>query len=159
MTLNNCIICNNAANKRCSNCKSAAYCSTRCQGIDYPLHKLLCSEMTSFLSSNPRPKDTITETHKLAILFPEHGTIPKLVWARSETYSEEEDGDKEVSIHVEEHVPGATGCEYVFASGYNLEIYMSDHAVGTCGPTESIYASTSGFDIPAGRWLGPVIVV
>ncbi|KAJ8066200.1 hypothetical protein OCU04_005285 [Sclerotinia nivalis] len=67
-----CTICNLPA-KDCARCKSAAYCSSTCQTLDWPLHKTLCKKITTM---PPRP----SPIHKLGILFPPDSMSPKLVW-------------------------------------------------------------------------------
>ncbi|TGO81697.1 hypothetical protein BPOR_1050g00030 [Botrytis porri] len=67
-----CTICSFPA-KDCARCKSAAYCSSECQTMDWPLHKTLCKKITAM---PPRP----SPTHKLGILFPTYSKSPDLVW-------------------------------------------------------------------------------
>ncbi|TEY58716.1 hypothetical protein BOTCAL_0202g00190 [Botryotinia calthae] len=67
-----CTICNLPA-KDCTRCKSAAYCSSGCQTLDWPLHKTLCKKITTM---SPRP----SPTHKLGILFSPDSEKPELVW-------------------------------------------------------------------------------
>lgn len=92
MVSSRCAICGKEADKKCSTCKSAVYCSAGCQKLDWPLNKLLCKKLVNFLQNNPRPiaeegsegeglEDESNEeswirerkqtmSYKLAILFP-----------------------------------------------------------------------------------------
>lgn len=75
-----CAICKEPANAKCTRCRSAVYCSRACQKIDFPLHKLLCSKIGTFVEEKPRPSDV----HYLALLFHEKSNLPGLVWVEAE---------------------------------------------------------------------------
>ncbi|KAI0152844.1 hypothetical protein GGR57DRAFT_513428 [Xylariaceae sp. FL1272] len=70
-----CLICEKPADKKCGRCKSSAYCSARCQKLDFGIHKLLCQQFADFDDAS-RP----TQDHIRAILFPVDQKAPKLVW-------------------------------------------------------------------------------
>ncbi|ESZ93901.1 hypothetical protein SBOR_5722 [Sclerotinia borealis F-4128] len=57
----------------CASCKSISYCSSKCQKLDWFLHKVLCKD---FASLAPRPSDD----HRLAFYFPLDSDKPKLQW-------------------------------------------------------------------------------
>lgn len=40
-----CLKCKKQANKKCSRCGCAAYCSSECQNADWPQHKLMCKDI------------------------------------------------------------------------------------------------------------------
>ncbi|PVH86306.1 hypothetical protein DL98DRAFT_526836 [Cadophora sp. DSE1049] len=77
MTLNKCTICDKETANKCAKSKSAVYCSQECQKLDFPLHKLLCTKITTFLENNPRPADEDLSTHKLGLLFPVDAKNPE----------------------------------------------------------------------------------
>lgn len=71
-----CIMCNSPSTNHCIQCKSASYCSTKCQKNDWSLHKVLCKEYANFAKENPRP----TPEHKLGLFFPYNSETPRLLW-------------------------------------------------------------------------------
>ncbi|KAG7007792.1 hypothetical protein G7Y79_00008g024300 [Physcia stellaris] len=75
--ITNCTICNKPNAKLCTQCKSAAYCSSLCQETDWSTHKLLCK---AFGTKGDRP----SSDHYLAILLPEQSQRPRLVWVKHE---------------------------------------------------------------------------
>lgn len=48
MAPSKCIVCKTPNGKCCITCKSAKYCSTKCQKLDWPLHKLLCKRFATY---------------------------------------------------------------------------------------------------------------
>ncbi|GFF71894.1 hypothetical protein IFM47457_05397 [Aspergillus lentulus] len=70
-----CVMCQWPCARRCTRCLSSWYCSKRCQSVDWPSHKLLCSRYRNFLASRP------SEDHWLGIWFPRDTAWPKLIWA------------------------------------------------------------------------------
>ncbi|KAF4158536.1 hypothetical protein CNMCM6069_003922 [Aspergillus lentulus] len=70
-----CVMCQWPCARRCTRCLSSWYCSKRCQSVDWPSHKLLCSRYRNFLASRP------SEDHWLGIWFPRDTARPKLIWA------------------------------------------------------------------------------
>jgi hypothetical protein len=79
-----CVMCDTSTNIICVVCKSANYCSTKCQDIDRPLHNLLCTKLEAFKAANPRPGDDELSTYTLGILFPESEDNPELIWVKSQ---------------------------------------------------------------------------
>jgi hypothetical protein len=117
MDLGKCTICRKSTKNKCSRCKSAAYCSRRCQKLDLPLHKLLCSKYQDFLKTRPDPTDldesgdkasaeyekhaeddgdeTSDEVTKrlppvsiAALLFPVDADYPQLIWLKCKNWIE-----------------------------------------------------------------------
>ncbi|KXS95582.1 hypothetical protein AC578_3269 [Pseudocercospora eumusae] len=72
-----CIICANPKAKRCTSCRSSAYCSTVCQKQDWKIHRLLCKQLQDTISTRPTP------AHRLCILLPKDEGTPRLVWLDS----------------------------------------------------------------------------
>ncbi|KAF8243908.1 hypothetical protein K440DRAFT_560295, partial [Wilcoxina mikolae CBS 423.85] len=68
-----CVMCNNAAQLRCSRCSSQWYCGKKCQKEDWRIHKLLCSERQKF---STRPSDDV----RRAIVFEEDEPTVKFIW-------------------------------------------------------------------------------
>ena len=74
-----CSICNSNDAQVCKQCHSSPYCSVKCQKIDWPCHKLLCSE---YKLNNERP----SPTHKRGILFDPEKLAPSFVWVRCDVH-------------------------------------------------------------------------
>jgi hypothetical protein len=72
MALEKCTICSKSTKNKCSRCKSAAYCSQRCQKLDLPLHKLLCSKYQDFLTTRPDPTDLDEPGDNASAEYEEH---------------------------------------------------------------------------------------
>ncbi|KAI1842521.1 hypothetical protein JX265_012667 [Neoarthrinium moseri] len=70
-----CIICMWPDATACGQCKSAHYCSRKCQKTDWESHKLVC---TPFAQMGPRP----SSDHYKALLFLTESTAPKPVWVQ-----------------------------------------------------------------------------
>jgi hypothetical protein len=94
-----CTVCGEATVNKCGRCGSAHYCSTKCQKLDRPLHKLLCNTFASFLATRPSSQsfDTVyddttpkkdrvrSSCSKLAILLPENSLTSELIWLNVQT--------------------------------------------------------------------------
>ncbi|KAH6643047.1 hypothetical protein C7974DRAFT_302274 [Boeremia exigua] len=63
-----------ASSQRCSMCKEVHYCSSKCQMLDWPLHKLLCRHSTA--SSRPDP------ANRRALYLPDDKDKPRFVWLK-----------------------------------------------------------------------------
>ena len=50
--IGSCAVCKNVAEKKCSRCKTVAYCSKECQASNWQLHKKLCQEKYNISMSN-----------------------------------------------------------------------------------------------------------
>ncbi|KAM3156500.1 hypothetical protein ABEW05_002926 [Botrytis cinerea] len=159
-----CTICNLPA-KDCARCKSAAYCSSECQTLDWPLHKTLCKKITTM---SPRP----SPTHKLGILFSPDSEKPELVWVnykkieipgvegqfelpdvdRFLTYGSGDSYDSEKLLIEPQLIMRARNIKHTLA------VYMRDN-FGSDGSKMTQSASS----ITAGKmkhgWKGPLIVV
>ncbi|KAI1860383.1 uncharacterized protein JN550_011535 [Neoarthrinium moseri] len=70
-----CIICMWPDATACGQCKSAHYCSRKCQKTDRESHKLVCKP---FAQMGPRP----SSDHYKALLFLTESTAPKPVWVQ-----------------------------------------------------------------------------
>ncbi|KAL1739556.1 hypothetical protein HDZ31DRAFT_46526 [Schizophyllum fasciatum] len=58
MTANHCNVCNAEQDlKRCSKCRTAFYCSARCQTADWPTHRAACKKNTWYDSPKYRKCD------------------------------------------------------------------------------------------------------
>ena len=79
-----CILCDKPDADFCEGCKSTRYCSKECQQTDWPTHKLLCADFSSFDPSS-RPS---TE-HFRAILFPVDEEKPKFIWLDCNLFTDE----------------------------------------------------------------------
>lgn len=82
-----CTVCNKSNGRLCGRCKSARYCSTACQKVDWPTHRLLCATFSNFDASS-RP----TDEHLRAILFPVDEEKPKVIWLHCKWRDYGEDG-------------------------------------------------------------------
>ncbi|KAI1118697.1 hypothetical protein F5Y14DRAFT_399420 [Nemania sp. NC0429] len=67
-----CTSCEKQGEYTCRGCQYARYCSEECQNKDWPVHQLLCND----LSGMPRPSNN----HYAAILFPAQEAKPRLIW-------------------------------------------------------------------------------
>ncbi|KAI3330745.1 hypothetical protein F4824DRAFT_328349 [Ustulina deusta] len=67
-----CTYCEKNGTYTCNGCECARYCSQECQAQDWPIHRLLCSN----LSQTTRP----SQDHVRAILFPADETKPRFIW-------------------------------------------------------------------------------
>ncbi|KAK3651132.1 Tudor domain containing 1 [Elasticomyces elasticus] len=82
--------CGKAATKKCGRCKNVSYCDMACQRRDWKLHKTFCDPDLFAGEVRPSPE------HRRAILLPESGERPKLVWF--EAYP-----DPDFTEHMGEH--------------------------------------------------------
>jgi hypothetical protein len=73
-----CTTCDRVGTMLCSGCKSIHYCSTACQKIDWPIHKIICQVYTQFLPSRPGAG------HHSAIYFDPAKAQPQFIWLRFE---------------------------------------------------------------------------
>ncbi|KAF2818375.1 hypothetical protein CC86DRAFT_309301 [Ophiobolus disseminans] len=79
---NLCVMCREVASNSCSGCHSIRYCSTACQKIDWPVHKLLCKDFKDF-KDDSRPTKEGYSVYKRAIFFAEGEDVPRFIWLRS----------------------------------------------------------------------------
>lgn len=73
-----CTMCDNVGTMVCSGCKSIHYCSKACQKIDWPIHKIICKDYTTFITTRP------DQDHHSAIIFHPHEPKPRFLWLRFE---------------------------------------------------------------------------
>ena len=155
-----CGICNSSPSQMCKQCRSIHYCSSRCQKIDWPSHKLLCAQ---YKNDNERP----SPSHRRAILFQDSEKQPKFIWI--ECQKMEEGGHNwEEPQNVQHHL--GPDCGLVERTSFDrnkvrdrpldhsIEIH-NRNAFGLDGsvPTQSIIAATQGTN--AHEWCGPVVVL
>jgi len=69
-----CTMCDRVGTLLCSGCKSIHYCSTACQRIDWPVHKIICKDYAQFVSARP------DANHHSAIYFNPDEPQPRFVW-------------------------------------------------------------------------------
>lgn len=160
-----CTICNSAYTQLCKQCHSSSYCSTKCQKIDWPCHKLLCSEHTT---DNERPGPS----YKRAILFDPGVRAPAFTWIKCDRQREDPD-EPEPFFEVpqfEELLGAGTGHKGMTPQKFfknhvrgretpqPFEMWMRDNFLND-GSTrnQSAIAATNG-DI-AHDWCGPLIAL
>lgn len=73
-TSQTCVVCRQGNARACGKCQSTKYCSKPCQQKDWPVHKLICSDLTRFYD-NSRPED-----HVRAVLFLPDAKRPIYIW-------------------------------------------------------------------------------
>jgi hypothetical protein len=69
-----CTMCDRVGTKLCSGCKAIHYCSTACQKMDWPIHKIICKDYIQFLQARPGPD------HHSAIYFNPSEAQPQFIW-------------------------------------------------------------------------------
>lgn len=167
MVTPSCIICNVSNGNLCSSCHSIAYCSRKCQKLDWPLHKTICKPITT-LPSQPSP------SHKLAILFPVHSEVPQLIWINCERRIDDEDGqawesaDTQPFLDIEILDPKYRNAqEYKSIRRNGLRGFNLNHTVQViCRETFLVDGSTSNVCVrhtTQGQmthdWRGPIVVM
>ncbi len=141
-----CTICSKPTHQKCAGCKTAYYCSSVCQSLDYPLHKLLCKQYIPFLATRPAPipneHSRIPTTFKLAILLPESSVKPELIWLASKTelfiypgqksYDPDNDDNRFENLHEDlvKHIEVSLTKEMLFRNGHDLYAMISDMWIG-----------------------------
>ncbi|KAI1129969.1 hypothetical protein F5Y10DRAFT_276476 [Nemania abortiva] len=70
-----CTYCEMKGRFTCNGCVSARYCSRACQIRDWPIHRLLCGNLSEF-NKTPCP----SPDHVAAILFPAKEATPRFIW-------------------------------------------------------------------------------
>jgi len=70
-------MCDSKPGLLCTRCQSCRYCSKECQAADWSSHRLLCKKYAE-RSSPP------SESHRLAIEFPQEKRNPRLIWVLCE---------------------------------------------------------------------------
>jgi hypothetical protein len=84
-TDHSCIVCCESCTLHCPTCKSAYYCSRKCQKNDWSTHKLFCAAYASFsLSSRP------SSQHLRACFFPADSDRPEMVWVPWKLHKDED---------------------------------------------------------------------
>ena len=81
-----CTICDKASAKFCNRCKSARYCSKKCQRSDWPIHRLLCGPFSD-LTLDSRPSGE----HLRAIVLPVDEDMPKFIWLHCQWHHDDDD--------------------------------------------------------------------
>ncbi|KAJ6256413.1 hypothetical protein Dda_8914 [Drechslerella dactyloides] len=119
-----CVICNAYPALLCSTCLSAAYCTTRCQHIDRPLHKLICKSYT-LLPPRPSP------SHRLAIHLPDDSTCPLPLWINciTKTYDGQEYELPDVSAIFHQDTATAQGLDAKSLRENVPRKYKLDHTI------------------------------
>ena len=86
MNLSKCTICGTDTKEKCKTCRSAYYCSKKCQELDKALHNILCQKMARFSRPGERPTGVqsadinVATSFKLAVLFSVASNDVDLVW-------------------------------------------------------------------------------
>ena len=133
-----CAICNQDHARLCQRCKSIAYCSTECQSLDWPCHKLVCAQLApaaAAASTEPEESEAGENAPAVAppppapssgggdgtrtvrgILFDPDSKHPRVVGVRCQRHTDDETGVSFQDADVEPHlgVDGA-GSERLFA--------------------------------------------
>ena len=154
-----CIICQEPRARKCERCRSCSYCSKNCQRVDWPSHKLLCSQ---YAQQQPRP----SQAHKRAILFKEDGPKPLMIWVVCRRKNDQEDGIRD-SVDVGSFL----GNDMPFTDhrliqrnlrrnrglGYTLELKFRDgFLLDGSKPNQSIQAMETTV---SSSWRGPMVAL
>lgn len=150
-------MCNEPSTLRCSGCSSLWYCSKACQKGDWPLHKLLCSQMKT-MELDTRPDASF----RRAIFLSDSAVAPviKFVWVKVE----EVDATLERPVLKEWFSKSTTTGTF----NYNhlrkrwlpgvLDIRHGDnYSWDGSLPNQGVMAATKGR--PAHEWNGPLVVL
>ncbi|KAJ8058952.1 hypothetical protein OCU04_011936 [Sclerotinia nivalis] len=139
-----CSVCYDFASTKllCGSCKSIAYCSPKCQKLDWSLHKTLCKE---FASLSPRP----SKCHKLAFYFPVDFKYPKLEWLQCprtpQAQSSDEEADELLLRKDMDHKGNTIESSFIFCRGDCLD---NDPKLN-----QSIISVAKG-----AHWNGPLVI-
>lgn len=87
-----CAICHKQDAKLCTQCKSVAYCSQKCQWGDWNTHEVLCGWIKEGFHDFARP----SPDHVRAVLFKVDGGCPELIWLKTTASAEGPDCHAEV---------------------------------------------------------------
>ncbi|KAG4422327.1 hypothetical protein IFR04_004479 [Cadophora malorum] len=157
MTLNKCTICDKETANKCAKCKSAAYCSQECQKLDFPLHKLLCSKMSTFLEHNPRPTDAV-----LALLFPVESMNPELFWIKKTSGYEFINSSPGMKKYIEDAHMG----QNTSRGDHKLEVFMGEGSYGREKANLCISRLMHGYQwtdsgnvVSLAKWVGNIVVL
>lgn len=156
-----CIVCGAADAKACSSCKSSRYCGPKCQKVDWPIHKLLCKEITAL---SPRP----SEDHYLGILFPVDSKTPQLLWVECKTIQLAGDDNKfhlpQVETHLGNDKPSPERMIITYNAYRSLEI---DHTIivhvrdnfGSDGSRPNLCVNETREGKGSFEWRGPLVAL
>ncbi|KAF2107001.1 hypothetical protein BDV96DRAFT_693699 [Lophiotrema nucula] len=149
-----CATCEGHGKYHCS-CHSNYYCSGKCQIRDWALHEQIHD---SYVYRGERP----SQQHRRAILFPEAGTRPQIVWVKmdnAETESYPCDADLDKHIGKDQAIS-----DYMFEAQINLDrrvrysvqvFYRADLA----GTNENAVIRGLNNNHFMANWRGPVLCV
>ncbi|KAH7390159.1 hypothetical protein BKA64DRAFT_645086 [Cadophora sp. MPI-SDFR-AT-0126] len=153
MTLNNCTICDKETVQSYAKCKSAVYCSQECQKLDFPLHKLLCTKITTFFEQNPRPIDEDLNTAKNPEFFWIQITGRKFEFVNS-------------SPGMKKYIEDAHIGQKTSRGDHMLDVFMGDGSYGRDKPNACISRLMHGYQWTDGgnplsevRWVGNIVVL
>ncbi|KAI9050605.1 hypothetical protein LZ554_005764 [Drepanopeziza brunnea f. sp. 'monogermtubi'] len=167
-----CTTCNKSADsstklKKCGGCESALYCSTGCQKEDWKTHKLICDEFKTFPVANPRP----STDHKLALLLPEEGGNPKLLWFQTHLMKSPFAGYETIDYnqHLGDDGPSPEEINlsmYLTSTYIGVEKYAFDHTVSIqireSGEFDGSLPNQCVSEMLKGKqgynWKGPIVV-
>lgn len=167
MVSSNCIICDAPEAKVCIRCRSAAYCSTKCQKEDWPLHKRLCKAMPTMPATRPTPDS------KLAILFEVDSQSPKLIWVncpkqRLPDEDDDDDDDFEVPEVLPFLGPGRTTVERMICwnnhirqierFGHTIVAHIRDNGLNDGSRMNQAVIACAG-KATEHPWVGPIVVL
>jgi hypothetical protein len=179
MILKECTICGAPTSTICKGCKSAAYCSRRCQRIDLGLHKVFCKNFQDFLKTRPEPKleheakDTkgkrpkaLASVYLAAILFPQHGTMPEFVWLNYLSFHDGKRLYQTVERDLLKYTLLVAHAEFT-EHGHDIQLWMGDKSRTDSSPNECLDFLIAGYeDVTAGlgtfpplRWGGDNIAI
>lgn len=71
-----CVMCDNDGAQQCTSCRAIRYCSTECQKLDWPLHKLVCKTWNEKYADRLRPSSGFVR----GIYFGSDELTPRFVW-------------------------------------------------------------------------------
>ncbi|CZT11496.1 uncharacterized protein RCO7_03840 [Rhynchosporium graminicola] len=177
MAPNRCTMCSEPGTKRCGTCLSSFYCSSACQTQDYPLHKLLCKELPTFLANNPCPaninvahrSDRSDYSPKLGFLFPVNGNKPRLIWVKFKIYRLDNGKIEEVAPDLSEHLESQSSELRTYAEDRLdpvVDLYICKTSFLGREPNQCLHRLLKGYQWTDGdnpifdtKWAGNVVAL
>jgi len=154
-----CVMCNKAAELRCSKCSAQWYCGKKCQKEDWPVHKILCPQRQIFQTRH-------SQNVRRGILFPENEATVKFIWVPVEWVRDDDSGGFE-SPQLENYFGrGDNGSTMMYNYNPVRSRTLKEHIdirhrdsflIDGSKLNQSVLAATKG--TASHTWCGPLVVL